>query len=113
MSNSAPTSPATLQVPDPDVRGRVLELDLEALARAVHHGRFNGRVSTPWEDEDQGGKAYCFRIANVVHLHLLAALPLDGREVERQGGYWEITGTGKGHRRWVPAIRKLAGEGGK
>lgn len=46
--------------------------DIHALAKCIHEARFNGPVTTPWEEELEGGKIYCYRIANAVDLHLLA-----------------------------------------
>lgn len=59
----------------PAGREAIAEVDMEALAKCVHEARFNGPPSWPWENEDQSGKTYCYRIANAVHLHLLAIRP--------------------------------------
>jgi hypothetical protein len=48
-------------------RHRLATLSREAVAEAVHRGRFPaGQEPTPFQDEDRRGREYCFRIADQI-----------------------------------------------
>jgi hypothetical protein len=54
-------------------------LDREGVAAAVHRGRFQvDDTPTPFEDEDRGGREYCFRIADSVLALAASPSPPEG-----------------------------------